>query len=363
MLIGVLIGGVFFFSTQEARIANGAMTQERAFRAAELGLNTAVSKWDNAAMSGLATGAVVTQVYDSSAQGWVDTVRITKVNQTTFNLVSSATAGSGTRGYARKRTGLTVRIATADFKFLGALTVRGATKIGGSSYITGFDSNPSTWSDCPAPSDTMPGIAIASQSDITTAGCSDFSCVYGSPKILQDPAAADTSTYFKFGDFDWASLTAMATKTYDGSPTITGPASVTTGGGLCDMSVLSNWGSPIHTNPAGPCENYFPIIYSRGTTNIFKITGGRGQGILLVDGDLEISGGFEFYGPVVVRGRLKSTGNGTIHGGVMAANVDLEQNTVLGNATVEYSNCGITKAVAAAGSAWRVTQRAWMDVY
>ncbi len=120
----------------------------------------------------------------------------------------------------------------------------------------------------------------------------------------------------------------------------------------------------MHTSPANACENYFPIIHAKGATSTLKLTGNKGQGILLVDGDLEISGGFEFYGPVIVRGRIKSTGTGgKLNGGVMAANVDLEQNTVLGDATITYSSCAVEKATAGAANPRRMVQRAWTEVH
>ena len=49
------------------------------------------------------------------------------------------------------------------------------------------------------------------------------------------------------------------------------------------------------------CARYYPVIYARGD---LRITGGGGQGILLVGGDLDVEGGFAFDGPVVVRGKL-----------------------------------------------------------
>jgi CHAT domain-containing protein len=73
-----------------------------------------------------------------------------------------------------------------------------------------------------------------------------------------------------------------------------------------------------------------------------------------------VSGGFEFYGPVIVRGKLEVVGQSgsKLNGAVMAANVDLDQSTVLGDATVRYSNCVITRAKQAAAAPRRMVQRA-----
>src|SRR5205814_7090438 len=105
-----------------------------------------------------------------------------------------------------------------------------------------------------------------------------------------------------------------ASGTYNGiGPVISGTTCVT--------SNSSNWGDPL--TPATPCASYFPIIRFQGvSTAVTKLTGGFGQGILIVDGDLEVSGGFQFFGPVIVRGHFKTTGTGGhFNGGVIAADV------------------------------------------
>jgi len=361
VVIGALIAGVFFVSTQESQISGGTLVHERAFRAAELGLNTTLAQWDSPGMYTLPVGGMATLAY--AGTGWVDTVVITKITPRAFSILSSATAGTGRLARSRKQTLLSIRLSAPDFDFLGALTVRGTTQIGGSSLINGTNTNPPTWSGCAAVSNTLAGVAIADSTQISYSGCISGSCVSGSPRILQDPTAGDTTNYFQFGDEDWTTLTAAATKIITGNATLSSiNPSVTDG--VCNRSAASNWGAPVHTTPANACENYFPIIHAKGATSTLKLTGNKGQGILLVDGDLEISGGFEFYGPVIVRGRIKSTGTGgKLNGGVMAANVDLEQNTVLGDATINYSSCAVEKAIAGSANPRRLVQRAWTEVH
>lgn len=361
VVIGALIAGVFFVSTQESQISGGSVVQERAFRAAELGLNTALSKdWDNAVMFALPVGGRHKLTY--SGAGWWDTVIVTKLTPKTFSVLSSATAGTGRLARSRKQTQLSIKMSSPQFDFLGALTVRGMTQIGGSSLINGTNTNPTTWTGCPLATDMLAGVAIADSTLISYSGCTLGTCVMGDPRILQNPAADDTTEYFEFGDEDWTSLTAAATKIIDGNATLSQINPAVTNG-VCDKSQALNWGAPVHTLPANACENYFPIIHAKGSTSTLKLTGNKGQGILLVDGDLEISGGFEFYGPVIVRGRIKSTGTGgKLNGAVMAANVALEQNTVLGDATITYSGCAVEKALQGSANPRRIVERAWTQV-
>ena len=109
------------------------------------------------------------------------------------------------------------------------------------------------------------------------------------------------------------------------------------------------------------CQNYFPIIYAKGDMHI---TGGEGQGILLVEGDLSVQGGAEFFGPVIVKGSLKTAGTGGhFHGGVMAANVDLEQSSLLGDAEISFSSCALKKALNGAATPMFLAHRSWTELY
>jgi len=87
----------------------------------------------------------------------------------------------------------------------------------------------------------------------------------------------------------------------------------------------------------------------------------------LVEGDLNVQGKFEFYGIVIVRGALKTVGGGagSIHfrGGVMAANVDLDDIKIAGNAQIQYSSCAVMQARMAAGIGSRLRSRGWMQLY
>ena len=362
VVIGMILAGVFFAATQENRVGRNTVNQEKAFRAAEFGVNNTYGSWSNQTMNALAVGGVSTIVHDSSAVGWIDTVRVTRLNNNSYWLVSTGYAGSGL-AQARHRTTSAIRIGFPQINFLAALTVHGAIKIGGSSLTTGVDTPPPGWA-CPPATATQPGIATDDVSKIDYSGCNNLSCIVGNPQVQQSAAVADTNTFFTYGnDANWSTLTSAADLVYTGNWTINGPAPSYTASGACNTAVMTNWGDPNRASPAGKCEGYFPIIYFGGSGNA-HITGGRGQGILLVDGDLTVDGGFEWFGPVIARGHVTTQGTGGhFNGGVMAADVDLEQNTVLGNAIIDYSKCAIDAALVGAGIPKRLKQRSWADMY
>lgn len=361
VIIGAIITGMFFASTQEYRISRNSAMQARALTAAEYGLNrvTTSGQW-NPVWNTDTNGLIATQSF-LPGDGAFDTVRVTKLNSGMFMLTSTGRVGPATGAQARHRVGALVTLLIPQLNMLGALTTRGSAKIGGSSYLDGNDTTYTDW-NCPPPGAGVAGLSMPDTTKITTAGCGGLSCVAGVPKVSQDSMAGKDSTYFNFGPgLGWSDLVGMANKTYPSGTTISsiGP---TAPGGVCDTGNSSNWGDPLHADPlVASCQGYFPIVYAQGNLHL---TGGEGQGILLVEGDLTVTGGVEFYGPVIVKGSLSTSGTGGhFNGGVMAANVDLEQTTLLGNAVIHYSSCAINKALAGVASPIFANSRSWTELY
>lgn len=354
VVIGLLISGLFFITNQQIRGGRDAVTQEQAFRIAEAGLVKRMSNWRGTELPTERGRSALVRLPVSN-----DTARVivTKLTDSLFQVLSEGSVGSGVRTGTTRRVSQLVRMRGPLFNIRGALTVRGSTKIGGSSLIDGNDHAPSGWS-CGASPGAKPGIAIPNPANITTSGCGGLSCIAGDPKIQQDSIAGLSDTYFKFGDMEWASLVSMAdlVMTYS-----VAPAPAYKADGTCDRSVKSNWGDVTRSVVPKACEGWFPIIYYPGNA---KLTGGTGQGILLVEGDLEVQGLFQFYGPVIVKGRLRTSGTGGhFNGAVMAANVELEENSLLGNAVVNYSSCAVATAVQAVSLPMPVPERSWAEMY
>src|SRR2546426_11247397 len=98
-------------------------------------------------------------------------------------------------------------------------------------------------------------------------------------------------------------------------------------------------------------SDLFPIVHLTGTSTI---NGVQGQGILLVDGDLNIQGGFQWFGVTIIKGSLNTAGGGSTDahfwGATMAQDsVHLGDNTITGHANVNYSSCALLRALQATG--------------
>jgi hypothetical protein len=372
VLIGALVAGAVYASTQEYRIGRYATSEPRAMTVAETGLNVAAAQLRNQSLALPADGAssVIPIQNMPQANGDRADVVLTRLTDTTYMLTSTGTAGSTTAGAATdartvRRTRLLLRHVRPQFNFLAALTTNGPTKIGGSSELSGNDVAPAGWSGCPTAKPAKPAIVTNKLSNVEVSG-NKVSVTGASPAIQADLAAGDTNTYFKYGDdTDWKTMAAMADfrlpDGWNGKPAPIPLLFTATSKCTYNDAAHLNWGEPFVSALVHPCASYFPLIYAEGDLHL---TGGRGQGILMVNGELEVAGGFEFYGPVIVRGRVKTTGTGGhFNGGVMAANVELDQNVVLGDAVISYSSCAIEKAVSAAGTMRGVRNRSWAMLY
>lgn len=356
VVIASLVAGAFFAARQEFSIGRAGQSFQRSFDASEAGLNQTIAAWNaninslNMLAVGDSTGPFVTSI-----GGGVDSSFVTRLNDQLFLV---RTIGRDPTGTSRRMLAALTRLQLISMDINAGLTTQGALRIGGSSFIDGRDDPPLGWG-CPTSGlDTLAGILIQDSTQITTSGCGGWSCVNGSPLIENDPTI-DDSTFFKFGDLDWTELVAMATLTLSSGGTWTGAAPVGTLT-TCNTTDQLNWGEPFRPALVAGCVNYFPIIYNPGSMHI---SGGRGQGILLVEGDLDVQGGFEFFGPVIIRGSLNTAGTGGhFNGGVMAANVNLDQSDVLGNAVITYSSCAILRALNGNSPGRLLGSRSWAEV-
>jgi hypothetical protein len=124
--------------------------------------------------------------------------------------------------------------------------------------------------------------------------------------------------------------------------------------GDCDTSEMTNWGDP---GRSSPCAGWLPVVHAAGD---LTVVGGTGQGVLLVDGDLHLSGGFDFVGAVIVAGRISiGPGGSRLTGGVRAGEIVDAGGLSLPSSSIVRSSCALRDALLAAGTLGPVAQRPW----
>ena len=357
VVIGALIAGAFFASTQDFRVGRNSLVAQRAFSAAEFGLNKTMAEWDTKNNLGILTGGDKTMNY-SFADGGSAAIRITRLNDYSYWIVSEGSAGLNTPVETRRRTSAVLRLAYPAVKVGGAVTLAGGGTIKGSTQIYGNNKAPTGWDCANYPGRDTTAVAYAPGTTVTIQKASN---AVGTPQSYADPNAADDGTYVKFGDESWVTLTQQAdvilTAGVDPFPV---------GDALNCTRSATNWGEP-HRAPVADavlgCTSYFPIIWVKGDLHV---NNGRGQGILLIEGDLQVNGNFEFDGLIIVKDDIiKGNGNPVLTGAVMARNANLFDPTseFLGNSTFQYSKCALESALRGSARLVPAKQRAWAELW
>jgi hypothetical protein len=351
LVLGVLVGTSFFVGRQELAVGSSTVRLEEALAAAEGGANLQLALWDPAALNTIAIGDSVPFGGTLPAGGWYRgaTRRLSDL----LYLVRSE--GFSRDSGARRELGMLARLRPVEIRLTAALTARGTTVVGDYARIDGADRAPLGWSDCPASEPAVAGGHVPDASDVSTAGCAGPSCVTGSPAVLAD-SGLDGTMLSTAGDAAFDDLRSRATVAIPGGTRRIEPSRI---GGVCNTLDPDNWGSPLE--PGGPCGRRFPIVWSEGD---LTITGGQGQGVLVVNGNLSIGGGFAFNGVVLVRGGMTAAGaGGSVHGGVVAASAGGQQNDILGSTVILYSSCAAARGIRMSALAAPLRSRGWVMLY
>ena len=360
VVLGALSLGATMSSMQEYRSGRNSLVEQRAFAVAEFGLNQEISRWKRSrnlpAPVGMALGAIdSTSVF--VAQGDTARVRVTRLNENTFWVVSVGRASIGIGQLeSQRQTHMLVRIAYPTINPGGAIVTAGNLTVKGSADITGVNTNPAGWTQCAsiAGRDTFaisyaPGNTVSIQKPQNVIGGANA-----------DPTAADSNTYVRFGTESWETLVAGADYTIPGGNYSPSPAGTLT---TCDYSAAYNWGEP--SRSAGAilgCKDYFPIIYVTGN---LQISQGSGQGILLVNGDVRLNGNFQWYGLIIARDDI-TKGNGTFDmwGSIMSRNANVQDGSdIVGNSGFRWSKCAVESALRGSAILTRTRERSWMQMY
>lgn len=364
VVIGALVAGAFFAGRLEQQTGRNSMLAAQAAQVAEAGLGDAVSATLNAATLNalaIAPTGLATALADYTGPTGSHLTATRNVKRLSENLflvtVLGAKADNAGNKLAQQSLAQLIRLNSADITVSAGLTAIGKVAIGGNSTVSGYDATPAEWTaagvSCPPLDDVA---AVRYNGQVTATGSST---VKGDPNREQDNSMTAANM---LGGSSFDQLKALRTLTLSGDVSGLGP--VTTGNpARCDVSVESNWGAP--TNAASPCFTYFPIIYHMGDLSISG--NGEGQGILLVEGNLQVQGRIDFYGPVIVTGGVNIRGTGSddvkFYGGVVAQDITLDDSKLTGNAMVNYSSCAIKRALSNSATPEAFSERSFVQLY
>ena len=366
VVIGALVAGTYFAGRLEQQTGRNTVEAVQAAEAAEAGLNEAIG---GVTATQLLAIAIDPDTLDATSLGSYTPVGSSYtstnrwVNRFSNNLFLVRSVGIRTNAagatIARRGMGQLIRLVEADLEVKAGLTALGDVTITGGAEVSGLDSLPDSWRNkglsCPT-EDDVTGVRF-NNGTLKTSGNGTYG---GDPDSLRDATLNSTDMRAEFDALKKLATLVVASD----NPAATVPAYTATVPQRCNTTIQTNWGEPTPVAVTDPCFNYFPIIYHYGN---LRLQGGRGQGILLVEGDLTATGGMVFYGPVFVTGTLSTSGNSgqgaKFFGGVIAGNVALDDLTKLaGQALVSYSSCAVKRALQGSATPTALAERSWVQL-
>jgi hypothetical protein len=357
--VSALAAGAFFAAFEEVKIGRNSQAAEAAFEAAEAGLSHGATDGPPGGWGALSVGD--SSLFAGALPNGMARFEgaILRLNGQLF-LVRST--GTDATGMARRTVAALARLDPVDPSLLpGALTAGGRVVLGRGSLLDGRDTDPPGWTGCQGTGRTaIPGLAVSGAGGLLDSTCGP-GCVAGQPPVQEDPALRD-SALSRVGEATWSALAWTADGRYAGSrPGLVVTPSPVQAGAVCERSARDNWGEPGRPPAMAPCADYRPVILVPGN---LTIEGGRGQGVLLVAGDLTLTGAAEFDGLVLVRGALRAFGaGGRIRGGVVVGNLGGGLAASLVGGLITYSSCALDAALRLAATARLVPERSWVELF
>lgn len=355
MALGTTGLGLLYVSTQEVLIARAGEESARARWEAESAVRATLANWSTRHVLSLDPGD------EMEVDGGEGGVRVTVVRLDGSLYLVRAT----TRGVARATAGALVRAVRPEAlwpSFAAALSTRQAPEVDPGAAVTAAEAGHVPWPWTP---ELCPGEVLRSMTEalkgmepasiIAPGDSSANAPPEWRPVLPPDSPGRDEGFVVRIGPFALHELAALADHVVSGEVQ-PAPRILSSG---CDRTAVTNWGAPF--DPGGPCGNYFPIIYAPGGVHM---TGGVGQGILVVEGDLVFSGDARFYGPILVTGALVIRDRAMVLGAIThvgSASARLE-----GEARVDYRGCSLWRAFSGAPAldqAFAPASRTWVPTW
>lgn len=381
VIAGALISGAIMVGRIDRAASAGTVWATEAQNAADGGLALALAAWDPMVHNRLPVwdGRPATewssgfrQVGGNPLLVQVDSIR--RLNADLFLVRSTGRRlGQGGQVLAELTVGQLLRLVSPSVGVNAALTVQRPVAFAGNAFrVSGINTWPEQWGggEC-APLDDGGGDDVVGVRSATDTGVlpTHHGNVFGFPvpDVGFDPSVT-SATFQDFVDFTYASLAAQpGVKVLANSTPYNGLVPSYAAGGGCDRAAPGNLGEPLRNPPAAAavtaCAGYFPVVH--GTASQTVLGGGtRGQGTLLIDGDLRLTGAVRWVGLVIVRGRVRISGTGNqIFGAVLAEGADFESGSVAGNVQLHYSACAVEQAIGGASRARPLAHRSWLQLF
>ena len=342
------IAAVLFAQRTATRSTHVSASGARLLATAGDALYGAVGNWNGTERARQKVGSTAVLPLATRA-GITTTTLITRVTASLYSLVvESAFGASG----ASRRLSMLVRVPIATWRMRGGLVSTVDVSIGPDVRFTAD-------SGCGAP--LAPAIVLAPSATLHL----DAGIPPGlEPAVVRDSTAVDSSVFLRIGDVWWSDLAARADIHLPGNSSIA-PRPQASGAWCVDDD--TNWGDLVASSV---CAARAPVVHVAGD---LTIEGGAGQGVLLVDGHLVISGAFAYSGQIVARNGIETRADNIAISGVVyawrasadstASRASTNEVMLTHTTTIRHSVCDAHYGVASWQQPRRVHERAWTELF
>jgi len=350
-VLGVLAAGSFFAALHEERIDAGAIVRARALAAAEHAAYTIISPqhWRSA----WNTAPPVRQVASISEQlagGATSTAEVWTLSPSSALVIARGVAGLPPRD-AQRRVSLLLTLRPPRMPKAAAIAVSGLSVVGGSSITGGLGGGVG---DCLTADSDVAAVSVPPTVPIDTSGCAPSACLSAARVVRDTVLAARAETSDEFGQVDRSFLASVGRPLGPGTDFTPGPVIDATG--TCDANAPANFGDPLRVlGPSSPCAALFPVVHAEGD---LRLSGGAGQGMLVVDGSLTLLAGARFTGVLLVRGSARFEDGARLDGIVLADRVSLA-----GASEIRYSACAVEDASRAGARPSPEVNHSWAEMF
>lgn len=361
LALGTLGTGLLFVSTQEARVSRALLHAIRARAAAESAARAAIVGWNAAAHRHLAPGAAADVPLPPDALGpdVGASARVERLAGGLFLIRAEAWSGPPPGAAAHAAVGLLARtLLPAELApdFAAALTAGGPVALLAGAVVdgTGGSDLPAGRASSECAPDLVLGVAGGPRPGLAIP---DAALVQAHPDAVLDGAPpldiaahlGDSAAFSGLGPLGMADLARLADQVEIRA--LAAPDSPAAG--VCDAAEAEMPGDPADPGPL--CGEDFPLIFAPASLTV----SGAGQGVLVVDGDLDLAPGAAFTGAVLATGRLTLAQGSSITGAARA-----REASVAG--TIRFDACALARALAGApglGRPLRPTARSWVPIF
>jgi hypothetical protein len=345
-LLGLLTAGII---AAAGRLRDGSGLAQRdaeLVAAAEYALNSTVVNWNGLGLAALTVGMSQSLTVSVPGSPFTVTVSAIRLQSALYWIVADVPAADS----SHRRLNLIVRSGAIDLDSIAPIVSAGNVSITAPAIAIGVTA--ATAATCSAAAE--PAIVLGPAAQLTWAAA-DSSPVLA---VVRQASAAYPASYSHVGGSTWAQLQRAAAIVLPPSATIqVDPTAACTEGSAVD------WGDP-RTGAAASCAQFIPLIVATGDV---VVTGGVGQGMLLVQGHLHIEGPFEFTGVIVALNGIQSDADGVTIDGALISGTATGTVTgavqLSGHATVMGDPCTVQRIVASAVPPRAVGGRAWAELY